>query len=65
MYSPISPTGYASPTPNNTAAVSFLQTPIEFLKGVGPQRAALLQRELEVYTYEDLLLHFPFRYVDA
>ncbi|MCB0770720.1 MAG: ATP-dependent DNA helicase RecG [Flavobacteriales bacterium] len=42
----------------------LLRTPIEFLKGVGPQRAALLRTELDVHTYDDLLQHFPFRYVD-
>ncbi len=42
----------------------FLDTPIEFLKGVGPARAQLLQRELDIYTYGDLIEHFPFRYVD-
>ncbi|MBX2974386.1 MAG: DEAD/DEAH box helicase, partial [Flavobacteriales bacterium] len=41
-----------------------LATPIEFLKGVGPQRAELLRAELNIATYGDLLLHFPFRYVD-
>ena len=41
-----------------------LQTPIEFLKGVGPERAELLKAELQVFTVEDLLMHFPFRYVD-
>ena len=45
--------------------MSPLQTPIEYLKGVGPQRATLLQRELDIYTFEDLLLYFPFRHVDA
>ena len=44
--------------------MTFLQTPIEFLKGVGPARSAMLQKELGVHTYEDLLMHFPFRYVD-
>lgn len=43
---------------------SFLKTPIEFLKGVGPQRAELLQQELGVFTFNDLLHYFPFRYVD-
>lgn len=43
---------------------SFLQTPIEFLKGVGPKRAELLKQEAGIYTYEDLLYYFPFRYVD-
>jgi ATP-dependent DNA helicase RecG len=42
----------------------LLRTSIEFLKGVGPQRAALLRTELDVHTYFDLLQHFPFRYVD-
>ena len=42
----------------------FVDTPIEFLKGVGPTRAQLLQRELDIYTYGDLLEYFPFRYVD-
>ncbi len=41
-----------------------LETPIEFLKGVGPQRAALLNKELSIFTFNDLLNYFPFRYVD-
>jgi ATP-dependent DNA helicase RecG len=43
---------------------TFLKTSIEFLKGVGPQRAELLKNELGIQTYEDLLNHFPFRYND-
>ncbi|MGV3609463.1 MAG: ATP-dependent DNA helicase RecG [Fluviicola sp.] len=42
----------------------WLQTHIEFLKGVGPQRAKLLREELGIATYYDLLYHFPFRYID-
>lgn len=42
----------------------LLHTSIEFLKGVGPQRAALLRSELGIFTFVDLLYHFPFRYVD-
>jgi ATP-dependent DNA helicase RecG len=42
----------------------FLKTPIEFLKGVGPQRAELLRQEIGVHTFDDLLNYFPFRYVD-
>ncbi len=41
-----------------------LHTKIEFLKGVGPQRADLLKTELGIFTFGDLLLHYPFRYVD-
>ncbi len=43
---------------------SFLETPIEYLKGVGTKRAELLRKELGISTFEDLLFHFPFRYVD-
>ena len=39
-------------------------TPIEYLKGVGPQKAALLGKEMEIHNYGDLLFHFPYRYVD-
>ena len=45
-------------------APGFLDTPIEFLKGVGPQRGELLVKELGIATFGDLLQHFPFRYVD-
>lgn len=38
--------------------------PIKLLKGVGPNWATLLASEVEVLTYEDLLLCFPFKYVD-
>jgi len=42
----------------------LLETPIEFLDGVGVQRAKLLKTELGLVVFEDLLWHFPFRYVD-
>lgn len=42
----------------------ILDTPIEFLKGVGPQRAELLKKELKIFFFGDLLQHYPFRYVD-
>lgn len=41
-----------------------LDTTIEFLKGVGPKRAEVLQKELGIYTYADLLGFYPFRYID-
>ena len=34
------------------------------MKGVGPQRADLLKKELNIFTFRDLLEHFPFRHVD-
>ncbi|MET4138776.1 ATP-dependent DNA helicase RecG [Pedobacter sp. UYP1] len=43
---------------------SDLDTTIEFLKGVGPKRAEILQKELSIYTYADLLGWYPFRYID-
>ncbi len=42
----------------------MLDTPIEYLKGIGPQRAELLKKELNVFLYRDLLTYYPFRYVD-
>lgn len=42
----------------------FLQTPIEYLKGVGPNRANLLRKELGIHTYQDLINLFPNRYLD-
>ncbi len=44
--------------------MSFFDTSIEFLKGVGPQRAALIQKELNIFTYGDLIQRYPFRYED-
>lgn len=43
---------------------SFFDTSIEFLKGVGPQKAALIGKELALFTYGDLIQHYPFRYED-
>jgi len=41
-----------------------LQTPIDYLKGVGPNRADLLRSELSIHTYQDLINLFPNRYID-
>ncbi|XOD68674.1 MAG: ATP-dependent DNA helicase RecG [Flavobacteriales bacterium AspAUS03] len=41
-----------------------MNTPIEYLKGIGPQRAEWLREELNVSTYEDLLSLYPNRYID-
>ena len=43
---------------------SLLQTPIDYLKGVGTNRADLLRTELDIHTFQDLLNFFPFRYID-
>ncbi|SKB85056.1 ATP-dependent DNA helicase RecG [Parapedobacter luteus] len=39
-------------------------TPIEYLKGVGPNRAEVLKSELGIHTFGELLQHYPFRYID-
>ena len=44
--------------------MEFLKTTIEYLKGVGPLRAETLNKEAKIFTFNDLLHYFPFRYVD-
>ena len=41
-----------------------LNTSIEFLKGVGPNRARLINDELKISKFKDLLFQFPYRYID-
>lgn len=43
---------------------NFFDTKIEFLKGIGPQKASLLNTELRIFTFGDLIQHYPFRYED-
>jgi len=45
-------------------AEQILKTPVEYLKGIGSQRADVLKKDLEIFTYADLLQHYPFRYID-
>lgn len=42
----------------------FLDTDLTFLKGAGTVRAEILQKELKIFRFGDLLGFFPFRYVD-
>lgn len=44
--------------------LNLLETPIEYLKGVGPQRGDLLRKELGIHKYGDLIYLFPNRYID-
>lgn len=37
---------------------------IKYLSGVGPQKASVLNKELEIYSLHDLLYYFPYKYVD-
>jgi len=48
----------------NALMAGFFDTPVEYLKGIGPQRAAILNRELKIFTFADLIQHYPFRYED-
>ncbi|MCX6334627.1 MAG: ATP-dependent DNA helicase RecG, partial [Bacteroidia bacterium] len=41
-----------------------LDTNITYLPGVGPKRAELLNRELNIFNYRDLLYYFPYKYID-
>tara|TARA_R110002072_G_scaffold302097_2_gene483825 strand:- start:4356 stop:6446 length:2091 start_codon:yes stop_codon:yes gene_type:complete len=43
---------------------NFLITPIEYLKGVGPQKTELMKKELHIFNFKDLLEYYPFRYID-
>jgi len=47
-----------------SSLASILSNPIEYLKGVGPQRGELLKKELGIFTFADMLDHFPYRHVD-
>ncbi|MDD3668659.1 MAG: ATP-dependent DNA helicase RecG, partial [Bacteroidales bacterium] len=44
--------------------VNLLDTKIEFLKGVGEKKAKVLNKELGITTYRDLISYYPYRYVD-
>jgi ATP-dependent DNA helicase RecG len=43
---------------------SILDSEIKYLPGVGPKRAELLTKELNIKTFRDMLFFFPFRYID-
>lgn len=43
---------------------SILDSPVEYLKGVGPLRGDMLKKELGIFTFRDLLEHFPLRHID-
>lgn len=44
--------------------MDFLHTDIKFLSGVGPKKAETLNKDLEIFTIQDLLYYFPYRYID-
>ena len=44
--------------------INLLETPIEYLKGVGPKKAEILKKEFQIFTFQDLLFYYPYRHVD-
>lgn len=42
----------------------FSQTDIKFLAGVGPKKAEILNKEINVFSVEELLYYFPYKYID-
>ena len=44
--------------------MNILQTDIQYVPGIGPKRASILNTELDIFTLEDLLRYYPYRYVD-
>lgn len=51
-------------TSHYSQMVDILSTKIEYLKGIGPKRAELLNKELGIFTFGDMLEYYPFRYID-
>jgi ATP-dependent DNA helicase RecG len=47
-----------------SATASILQNPIEYLKGVGPIKGDMLKKELQIFTFKDMLEHYPLRHID-
>ncbi len=43
---------------------NILDTPIEYVKGIGPARGETFRKELNIHTVQDLIFTFPFRYID-
>jgi ATP-dependent DNA helicase RecG len=42
----------------------YLHTDIKYLAGIGPRKAEILNKELEVFTVDDLLHYFPYKHID-
>ncbi|MFV0366015.1 MAG: ATP-dependent DNA helicase RecG [Mangrovibacterium sp.] len=42
----------------------FMDTDIKYMAGVGPKRAEILRKELQVATFGDMLYYFPYKYID-
>ena len=44
--------------------INLLETPIEYLKGVGPKKAEVFKKEFQIFVFQDLLFYYPYRHVD-
>lgn len=55
---------FARNYPAISGTSNILSNPIEYLKGVGPQRGDLLKKELGIFTFKDLLELYPYRHID-
>lgn len=44
--------------------MDFLQKPIEYVKGIGPEKGSILRKEIDIHTIGDLLSYYPYRYID-
>jgi ATP-dependent DNA helicase RecG len=43
---------------------SYFAQPLDYVKGIGPEKANLLKKELNIFNIGDLIQHYPFRYED-
>jgi len=43
---------------------TIFETPIEYLKGVGPKKADILQKDFQIFTFQEFLHYYPYRYID-
>lgn len=55
---------YLYKLPDISTNAHILFSPIEYLKGVGPLKADLLKKELNIFTFKDILEFYPFRHID-
>ena len=52
------------PVSTDLASLNFLSEPLQYLKGIGPRRAAMLSAELNIETVGELLAYYPRDYID-
>ena len=52
------------PVSTDIDELSVFRNSLQYLKGIGPRRARLLQEELEIHSVQDLLAHYPRDYID-